>query len=298
MLLQGKCCIASTCEHKEQTASYWVIGHFSNYNTKMFGKVLVGILAIFSVSCYKYLPGAYTIRFFWIAAKYLYIKKLEKLDDKGNVKSPFVSLIRKSKCCLLECDFFGFHKNNVTYFTELDLCRTECTLNALHRYFKTCIIKGENFAFIPLASICNHFLKEMKPFQNYEMHTKIVGWGDKWLWLITVFTVDEKIKVIENRGNDETQKQVSSSESNNVPENVPPLYLNHKEGDKFGKRVYCLSLGKLVFKKGRKTLQPWDVVQLAGTSDVEVQKKGFLNEERVAQNTNNVVELLKVYEKT
>ncbi|ODQ46246.1 hypothetical protein PICMEDRAFT_33235 [Pichia membranifaciens NRRL Y-2026] len=221
----------------------------------MIGKLILGVVAIVCVSSYKYIFGAYSIRFFWIVVKYLYLKKLEDLDDKGQAKSPFVELVRTTKCCLLECDFFGYHKNNVTYFTELDLCRTECTLNALHRYFKLAVLKKESLAYVPLASICNHFMKETKPFENYEMRTKVVGWGDKWLWLITVFT-----------------------------------------GDKVGKRIYCLSLAKLVFKAGRKTLQPWDVVQLAGSTDPDVCKKAYRNEERVAQNTNNVMQLLKVYE--
>lgn len=264
----------------------------------MIGKLFLSLVGIICVSSYKYIFGAYSIRFFWIVVKYLYLKKLEDLDENGQAKSPFVEHVRRTKCCLLECDFFGYHKNNATYFTELDLCRTECTLNALHRYFKLAVMKKKSLTYIPLASICNHFMKETKPFENYEMRTKIVGWGDKWLWLITVFTVDEKIRVIEDRGGTDADKKSCHSQSYNVPENVPPLYLHQKEGDKIGKRIYCLSLGKLVFKAGRKTLQPWEVVKLAGSTDPEVCKMGYLNEERVAQNANNVMELLKVYEET
>lgn len=253
----------------------------------MFAKIAIALLSIVCLPSYKYLPGSYTIRFFWIVLKWLYLEK----PDKSWKKSPFNELTRNSKCSLLECDLFGFHKNNVTYFTELDLCRTECTLIALINYFQNSVKNGKKFAFIPLASITNHFLKEIKPFQNYQMHTKIIGWGNKWVWLITVFTVDEKIKKIDNDINNNNLDPL-------LPESIPPLYLYNNDGNenKFGKRVCCISLGKLVFKEGRKTLKPWDVVQLAGNEDVKLNQLANSNEEQVVANTNNAMELLKIYE--
>lgn len=255
----------------------------------MLVEILLSLLAALAATSYKYLPGAYSIRFFWVSAKYVYLKKLA--SSNAAKKTPFMESVRKTRCCLLECDFFGFHKNNCTYFTELDICRTECVLDAIHTYFKSCYLKGENFAFVPLASICNHFLKEIKPFQNYEMHTKIVGWGDKWVWLITVFTIDEKVRPVLN------PKPVYGSH-NHVPENIPPLYLNLKEGATHGKRVSCLSVGKLVFKKGRDTIKPWDVSQMANFTDPKIDELAKKNEIKVCQNTNNVIELLKIYQET
>jgi hypothetical protein len=252
----------------------------------MIGTIALGALTLIAVSSYKYLPGSYSIRFFWCIAKYIYIKPINK-----NPISPFTELIRYNNCCLLECDFFGFHKNNVTYFTELDICRTETTLNALHYYFKNCYLTGKKIAFVPLASIQNHFMKEIKPFQNYEMHTKIVSWGNKWFWLITIFTINEKIKEIIN--------PINENDLNlNVPENLPPLYLNYKNGDKFGKRVCCLSLGKLVFKDGRKTLPPWEAIKLANINNNEFNLKAIENEKKIALFSNNPTELLQIYENT
>lgn len=250
----------------------------------MFTKIIITLLSIICLPSYKYLPGSYTIRFFWIVFKWLYLEK-----PTGR-KSPFNELTRNSKCSLFECDLFGFHKNNVTYFTELDLCRTECTLISLINYFQNSIKNGKKFAFIPLASITNHFLKEIKPFQNYQMHTKIVGWGNKWVWLITIFTVNENFKQINNDFQNLNPL---------LPESIPPLYLyqNKNENEKkIGKRICCISLGKLVFKEGRKTLKPWDVVQSAGNADIELNQLATSNEERVVANTNNPIELLKIYE--
>lgn len=249
----------------------------------MWGKLITALLTIIGLSSYKYVPFGYSVRFYWVAFKYFYLEKLSPV-----VKSPFTESIRKNKCCPLECDFFGFHKNNGTYFTELDLCRTECTLNAIHTYFKNCILNKKPFAYVPLASITNHFLKEIKPFQNYQMNTKIVGWGDKWFWLITVFTIKEKIKPIDPVDN----------EGKHVIENIPPLYLYQKDGDKIGNRVVCLSVGKIVFKKGRETLKPWDAFQLAGVKDLSIKERGNLGEQKVAEFTNNVSELLNIYHET
>ncbi|KAG0681541.1 hypothetical protein C6P40_004694 [Pichia californica] len=260
-------------------------------------KIIGTILTIFGISSYKYLPGSYTIRFLWVVLHALYLKPINKpIKNNKNIGeniSPFSTFKRYNKCCLLECDFFGFHKNNVTYFTELDLCRTECGLFALHYYFKNSILKNEKFAYVALANVSNNFLKEIKPFQNYEMNSKIIGWGDKWVWMITIFTIDEKIKIINNDTNNN-----NNTDNKIIPENIPPMYLNLKDGDKIGKRVSCISLAKLVFKQGRKTLDPWNIVQLSGFEDNEINLKARKNEIGVSENSNNPLELLKIFEQT
>lgn len=256
----------------------------------MIGKILIGLLVVIGVSSYKYLPGAYSTRFYWIAVKYLFFKKV-------NSKSPFAELKRDSKCCLLECDFFGLHKNNGTYFTELDLARTDCTLNIIHSYFKNSVFKNEKLVFVPLASISNHFIKDIKPFENYSISTKIVGWGNKWIWLISIFTIDEKVK-FGNSGN------VGNVGSNEIPEYIPPMYLDYKQDDKFGKRICCISVGKLVFKLGRTTILPWDIIKSSNDGNNEVvkvqvenlNKIAFKNEVEIGKFINNPVELLKIYE--
>lgn len=227
------------------------------------------------ITSYKYLPGSYNLRFLWVSAKHLYFTPL------SDPKSPFTENVRSTYCALLECDLFGFHKNNATYFTELDLARIDAVLNALHTYFKSYQEKGKKFAFIPLSSITNHFLKEIKPFQNYEIKSKIVGWGEKWMWTVSVFTIVEKRKP------DTSNIEIMGK---NIAENVPPLYLSDN------KRVVAISIGKLVFKNGRKTVSPWEIVNEAGIVDESVNLKANCAEEALVKNLYNPLEILQIYQ--
>lgn len=131
---------------------------------------------------------------------------------------PFQIVKRGSYCCPLECDLFGFHKTNSSYFVELDLARTDTVLNAFHGYFKT------NTPFVPLAEITCHFLKEIKPFQPYDVVSRVVAVGEKWCYVISIFVVKNDPNGLSLALNGESQ------------------------------RVCAVSVGKLVFKAGRKTI--------------------------------------------
>ncbi|CAI8506884.1 Protein THEM6 [Pichia kudriavzevii] len=237
----------------------------------------------------KYLPGVYTARWLWIILKYL---KLIKPKAEG-VENPFVEFTRTTRCSWLECDIFGFHKNNATYFTELDLARTETFMFALHRYFYNEYQNGK-IAFIPLATVQAHFLKELKTFQKYYIRTRIVGWGDKWIYLITIFTIPEPERTVD-----------AQYQPIKVLQDIPPLY-HHLDNDNpkrsHTERVLCLSVAKLIFKNGRQTIQPWDIIQRSCSSSASSTLTSAVNEyahdveSKIGNYSQNVVELLKIYE--
>lgn len=196
----------------------------------MLSTIAIALIAAFAATSYKHLPGCYTLRFSWISIKYLYLKSIT--IKKKSVSTPFT---RHSYCAPLECDIFGLHKNNASYFTELDLARTETVLYALHRYFRGRIQRNEKYAFVPLASITNHFLKEIKPFQKYSIETKIVAWNDSSLLTISLFLI----------------------KAENTPSSKKFIYNNNK-------RVAAISIAKLVFKNGRQTVPPIEIITEAG----------------------------------
>ena len=185
------------------------------------------LILIFTLINYKYFPLVYTFRFTYIIIKNLYWKKFTK-----NTKI-LIESTRHTNCSLFECDFFGFHKSNSTYFTELDLCRTQCVLNSTN-YFINKLSNNESIPFIPLASIHNSFLKEIKPLQNYQMHSKIVSTSDKWVYVMTLFTI---------------------SNGNNNNSNTNYIYNN--------RRIAAISIGKLILKDkiNKSTISP-SVLQL------------------------------------
>lgn len=248
--------------------------------------------ALFVSTSYKYLPGIYNIRFFWVAFKYYYLK------NPVENKSPFKLNIRYERCSILECDFFGFHKNNATYFTELDLCRTECFMSSLHKYFKF----TKNHCYVALASITNHFLKEISPLQEYQIYSKIIGWNNKWILIINLFVIDENNK---NRKITELPDYSKLDDINqNIPNSIPPLYTIDKSSKnnqsiKF-KRVSCVSIGKLVFKNNRKTEEPFDIISKSlDLSDTEhlnsINSIGQNNYNQLIDCINNPIRVLDIF---
>lgn len=174
----------------------------------------VGALAVAGlVSSYKYLPFAYQFRFWRLPLWFMYMR-----SPQGPPR-PFQVVTRPTYCCALECDLFGFHKTNSSYFVELDLARTHAMLKAFHAYF------WSHRAYVPLAEITTHFLKEIGPYEKYNVATRIVAVGEKWVYLVSLFVTAGKGGV-----------QV-------------------KLGDTHS-RVHAVSVGKLVFKDGRKTINP------------------------------------------
>jgi acyl-CoA thioesterase FadM len=76
-----------------------------------------------------------------------------------------------------DLDFNG-HVNNGRYYTLADIGRMDFVLRtgaakvALRR--KAAPIVGDNMA---------KFRKDLKVFERYEMHTRVLGWDEKWVFM-------------------------------------------------------------------------------------------------------------------
>ncbi|VEU19323.1 DEKNAAC100850 [Brettanomyces naardenensis] len=200
----------------------------------MWTEIAIASASVIAVTSYKYLPLVYFVRFYAIPIKYLRFRKspknLKKFSDTvaNSSMSLFGPVTRHTYCAPLECDFFGFHKNNATYQTELDLNRTEVLLAKLYPFFLRFHEKTGRYPYVPLATIGIYFLKEISPFQSYSIENRILGWDEKWIFVLSKFLV--------------------------------------------GERVVCLSVGKLVFKDGRKTIKPADVIEDCGYDREKIEK--------------------------
>lgn len=199
-----------------------------------------------AISSYKYLPFAYQFRFWSLLVNYLFIL------PPPPKQTPFQICIRKTYCSPLECDLFGLHKTNSSYFVELDLARTETVLRAFHGYFKT------KKPFVPLAEITCHFLKEIKPLQKYQVISRVIAVGEKWCYVLSFFVTDDK--------------------------NGISLQLN---GVNY--RVCAISIGKLVFKDGKKTV---NVNQILPS---EYQSLGLDNEKLIKNSIDDPIKLINLF---
>lgn len=135
------------------------------------------------------------------------------------------------------------HKSNSTYFTDLDVSRT-ALVSRLYSPGVGLVSKeldGEFLAaaqkegkraprkkpiIIVLGSVYCSFKREIKPFELYEMHSKVISWDKKWMYILTCF-----------------MRPASGS------------------GEK---TLLATALSKYVVKKGRLTIAPERILRLGG----------------------------------
>jgi hypothetical protein len=151
---------------------------------------------------------------------------------------------------LLETDY-NMHKSNSAYFTDLDVARTPlvtrlCSpgVGIIGREMKTEYreqrkrqakggLKDEKPLSRPgptaivLGSVYCNFKREIRPFQRYEIRSKLISWDHKWMYILTYFIGPEK----------------------------------HKGA---GKTLLAMGVSKYVIKKGRLTIRPERVLRTSG----------------------------------
>lgn len=84
--------------------------------------------------------------------------------------------------------------------------------------------------YVALAGVTALFRREIKPFERYEMRSRVLTWDGKWVFVVTHFVKCGK----------------------------------PREGDDMSKRIYASCLSKYVCKMGRKTVPPEEVLMEAG----------------------------------
>ncbi|KAF2826041.1 hypothetical protein CC86DRAFT_293847, partial [Ophiobolus disseminans] len=138
---------------------------------------------------------------------------------------------------LFEIDF-NMHKSNSTYLTNIDTVRG----------YHSGVIFGPLFMPNPGRKGCNiivagimcNFKREIQPYRKYETSTRVVSWGEKWIYIVTHFL--ERGMSAPGTG----VLQRASSENMNG---------RTKAGTRTGKRVvFASAVTRLVCKRGRLTV--------------------------------------------
>ena len=146
-------------------------------------------------------------------------------------------------------------ESNSTYFSDLDITRSHllCTLfstgvEQARDKNRVGIIGGGNSRFtIMLGAVSCSFRKEIKPYQKYEMWTRVLSWDRKWIFLVTHFVLKDAVKP---RANTLYPGQKAKKASRS---------LERKED-----AIFASALSKMVFKKGRLTIPPAIMLEASG----------------------------------
>lgn len=220
-----------------------------------FCKVLLFVLLAVNL---KNLPFIYHLR---ILNGIRFVLRSQRSAVKLTPGHLFLPMITSSKATLLEMDVFG-HKNNSTYFSDLDIARTHFVSTvfgeAIETFRGSTTMNGlsgkprSSFT-MPLGAVSCCFRKEIKPYETYDMWTRILSWDGKWFYLVTHF--------IKRSAGIKPQKHLLYPRQNGTRQSCQSPGSTAGPDDS---AVCASALSKVVFKDGRKTIPPQTMLELAG----------------------------------
>ncbi|CZT10054.1 hypothetical protein WAI453_006401 [Rhynchosporium graminicola] len=166
----------------------------------------------------------------------------------------FQPLITTSHAPIMEIDF-NLHKTNSSYFSDIDIARTHlvCTLFSTgieEMRGGTAAITGSKKPLFGLAlgAVSCSFKRELKPYEPYELWTRVLSWDEKWIYIVTHFV--RKGAVLPNKYTLYPQQNMSEED---IKRRGSAIKLDSVDGHE---AVVATALSKCVFKSGRRTVSP------------------------------------------
>ncbi|GAW18543.1 hypothetical protein ANO14919_080190 [Xylariales sp. No.14919] len=192
---------------------------------------------------WKSLPLAWTYRVFNGMVSHLLVRPCHTYTpDKL-----FQPVKTETHVTLLEVDY-NIHKSNSTYFADLDVSRTHLVghllaqgCRALSNNASTKLVPDPSDPSRPAKGAFNiilggvqcSFKKELKPYQRYEMWSRILSWDRKWMYIVTHYVEKNAVK----------------------PGSGP---------EDWEKKIHASAVSKYVFKVGRLTVHPAVLIEASG----------------------------------
>lgn len=102
---------------------------------------------------------------------------------------------------------------------------------------------------LALGAVSCTFRKEVKPFQSYEIWTRVLSWDEKWIYTVTHFVRKDTVRPRSFT----LLPQAYSSRQGKLND------LARKED-----AIFASALSKCVWKKGRRTVSPEIMLQVSG----------------------------------
>ncbi|KAK8043678.1 hypothetical protein PG993_006108 [Apiospora rasikravindrae] len=216
------------------------------------------LLCIFVAFNHKNMPFMWHMR---IVNAFRFVCRSQRPRVSLGPSHIFQPLITSSRAQLMEIDF-NLHKTNSSYFSDLDIARGHliCTL------FSEAIayMRGGTAAWsggaskkpmfgLALGATSCSFKKEIKPYEEYEMWSKILSWDEKWIYIATHFVRKGAAKP-RSYSLYPQQNRDAASEEETYDETAIDT----------NKAIYATAVSKCVFKSGRKTVAPELMMQIAG----------------------------------
>jgi hypothetical protein len=161
----------------------------------------------------------------------------------------FLPAVVKSRSPATEGDF-NLHKSNSTYVTDLDVSRAHLS-GLLFAPMLLKITYSTHCNLIVSAIACT-FHREIKPYQPYELWTRLASWDDKWIYMVTHFVDNNKVR---------PRCYVMQADASINSEQTKNLAPHKKERHK---NVFASAVTRMVFKRGRLTVSPQRALEMCG----------------------------------
>jgi hypothetical protein len=111
---------------------------------------------------------------------------------------------------------------------------------------------------LPVGGVSCTFKKELKPYEPYELWTRVLSWDEKWIYIVTHFVRAGVMKP----ANYTLYPQQNTETKTSNPESLIDIA---EEND----AVVATALSRCVFKQGRRTIAPAVMLQLSGLIPAE-----------------------------
>ena len=127
-------------------------------------------------------------------------------------------------------------------------------------------IPGPNKRIAVLSGVQCVYRKEIKPYEPYEIWTRVLTWDEKWLYVVSHFV---------EKGRYAHKEYVMQ------PGSRPPKRRRNLQPKSPPKTVYASCISRYVFKHVRKTLPPEDVLRECGLLPEEGSSEGTMSVEEI-----------------
>ena len=273
---------------------------FDSFFRKIFSSIPFSILSLEILTLIvvllnlKALPLAWHFRLINGLFKHIYLHP-PRFTSVTGPPALFQPMKIASRVTLLDCDY-NIHKSNATYFADFDIAR-------LH--LLTCLLKsgmkktgkelGGRIGIHLGGAACN-FKKEIKPYQGFEIWSRVLAWDRKWIYTISHFVEKgsvrprgwtlqpwRKVNLPKKKRTAEKSGLNSAGDNKNLANGAAANVDAHPPA----RAIFASAIAKYVFKHGRLTIPPERILQ---NSNLLPPKPEFLPNPPLAESPSPTVD--------
>lgn len=180
-------------------------------------------------------------------------------------------MILNSRAQLVEIDYY-MHKSNSTYFADFDIARIHLMVRLIslgmartsEELYLADGKKGPKRIGVGMGGVHFNFRREIKPYQSFEMWTRLLCWDRKWFYIVTFFVEKGKVNPRGWTLQPWRDNRAKSTGTARVKDEQGPE--NGADEKRKGPHpaIFASGIAKYVCKRGRITIPPERILQASG----------------------------------